>query len=473
MNNEEKRHFKLFLQSSNYIIINTKDHDALSILSKNDYPVEKNLFIIDEKMNGTEFESYNNMDEYYLNVTYISTNKKIHILNRKEIINFSYRILIENCSIDNYYFGNFNKKKSYLYIEVLYGNVTIKMKNITELEDLDDFFNFENQSEIYQKPIININNVNFFKFECTDTTLLYIKYYPYNEFIQRNIVIQYGNEFGWLLKNNFEQDLYFIIDESSEIYQNEFYYEFESVNFSKEYNVNFEFNHHSKLLSNNDITFYRDKSNKIESNILKLFTENLESFVIFKIGLNSSSYKEVKYGHKCKLTKENKYVIFFYPVENNTINITIFLNSTQSSGKICLNEGYSDSGYVSFMPTECFEMKIKERKNFITYYPYKNNEKNYKTKNSKFYSVFYFEKPEIFEVEFSFQEKKSSSNHDTIVYVLIIIIIVLVLLLIFFIVLYLKKKKSNNDDLQISLISEFIEDKVINYVEENLEDKDW
>ena len=440
MNCEEKRHFKFFLQSSNYIIINTKDFGALSILSNNDYPVEKNLFIIDEKMNGTEFVSYHNMDDYYLNVTYISTNKKIHVLNRKEIINFSYRILIQNCSIDNYYFGNFNKKKTYLYIEVLYGNVTIKMKNITELEDLDDFFNFENQSEIYQKPIINTNNINFFKFECTNTTLLYIKYYPYNEFIQRNIVIQYGNEFGWLLKNDFEQNFYFRIDNSSEIYQNEFYFEFESIKISKEYNVNFEFNNHSKVLSNNDINFYRDKSDKIESNILKLFTETFESFVIFKIGLNSSSYKTVNYGDKCKLTKENKYVIFFYPEENNTINITIFLNSTQSSGKICLNEGYSDDGYVSFMPTECFEMKIKEKKNFSTYNPYKNNEKSYKIKNSKFYSVFYFEKPEIFEVEFSFRERNISSPTDIIVYVLIIIIIVLILLLIFFIVLYFKKK---------------------------------
>jgi hypothetical protein len=87
--------------------------NALSVLRNDDYPKKKNLYIINKEMlkKNLIFEAFDEYFAYSLNILYISNKKKIHVLNRKEIKNFSYRILINNCSIENYYFGNFEKKK--------------------------------------------------------------------------------------------------------------------------------------------------------------------------------------------------------------------------------------------------------------------------------------------------------------------------------------------------------------------------
>ena len=468
INGQGKRHFQFTLNSkSNNIILSTEDVNALSVINQDNYPNSKNLYIIDEEMvkRGIIFQSFNNMVDYILKIIYIPNNKIIHVLNRKEINNFSYRILINDCSKENYYFGNFNKKKTYLYIEILYGDPKIKMKNINNFTNLKDFFDFE-KNEIYEKPIINTKEINFFKFECTKTSLLYIKYYPYNEFIQRNILIKYGNEFGWLLKNDFYLD--FNIEKKSEIFQNEFNYEIKLLTFSNEYTVNFDFNNRSKSINEKSKKILRDKCNKITLNNLKLLTKNYESFFIFKIGLNRSTYNIVKHNSKVKVN--HTFEIFFYPNDDKIINTTIKIKNLKGelSGKICLNEGFSEDGYVNFMDTECFYLNNNEDKIFNTSNPYLHNQ----YKGDKFYSVFYFENPKNIEVEFSY--KNTKLNKPSIYYIFIITIIVLVIALLIFIFLYFKKNKANdNDDIHISLINETIKDKVINFIEDNGDDQDW
>ena len=463
------KHFKFDLNSkSYYILLYTNTVNALSVLRNDDYPKKKNLYIINKEMlkKNLIFEAFDEYFSYSLNILYISNKKKIHVLNRKEIKNFSYRILINNCSIENYYFGNFEKKKTYLYIEILYGDVKIKMKNITDNNDinLDNFFDFETNVDIYEKPIINTNNYNFFKFECNSISLLNIKYYSYNEFVQQKIEINYGNEFGWLLKNNIH--FHYKIKNNSQIFTSEFNYEISLLHSLDDYNVNFNFNNQEEQLNKDNGKYIRKKCNKIELDKLDLLADNYENLLLFKIGLNSSSYESIeKYTFKEKINKT--YVIFFYPKKSTLkyINITIKKIKQESSGKICLNEGYSEVDYVNFMETECFNLDKEKNKSYIT-----NNSFIYnKSEDSKFYSAFYFENPKNFEVYFSSDESNNNKN-----YLYIVIIILLSVLLIIFMFLYFKKNKSEyNNDVTISLINENIQDKVINYIEDDKDAQDW
>ena len=486
--NMEKYQKKIFgfkqnsLSFNNSIIIYLNDSKSISIYNYQymDIPSQKNIYILNEEMvnNNIKFQLYDETNNnYQVNIYYTNDNVKIYnkFLDKRTDIS-SYRIKIDNCQSNIYYYGIFNKiDKEIIYIENIYGDAKVYYKDFSDVENINSLLNFTESKYIFNYPKIIDNYYDITQIICSENSLLYIIYYPYKDDEIETINFIYGKEYLIYIKNTKQ----LIIDENSEIYQKEFLFEMRLLLPSNtEKKLKIEFNNQAEILDNKNNILR--KSIILSNNEFTFHSLIEDSYVQLKIGLKNYSYtifNDEK--EKEEINADKNHIIFKYPkddkkVQRKSIKIIIKNYKSFDSGKICMAESFSESEIIlSSLNSNCFILKPYEQKNFTTLYPYNNNKLNKKiyirnlneneNTNIYFYSNFYFEKPENIKFLYFFEKKEiidDDNNKDLKGFLqenlFIILISCFALLLVLSVIIFIiicKKKKENlqNNDMKIEM----------------------
>ena len=421
------------------IIIYSNNSNAIIV---NNYPIIDNsklpLYIIDNQIikNDISFLLYDNIinNKYQVNITYSNNNQIIyHQFNERRLGISSYRIQINDCSKEYYYYGHFNNYDDYpiIYFDIIYGQSEIYIKDFNNISSSEDLFNFKNNKNLYSYPKVVLSNYDIFQIFCFKSSLINIFYIDPNIYNNEEIILNYGNEYNIHLKNNEKRIIK--INTNSEIYSNEFYIEFKLIS-SLDKQVNIQFNVKNINLNNEEnITRFTFKN--INNNTIELESLKENALIFIKIGLNKKIYESFSNFTNLDFTPKKNYTIFLYP-KNNEKNITksskiIIENIKLEETKICLKEGFDGINYInSPINSYCFNLKNKETKIFNYSYPYNDKNKIEIRKlnddnNELFYSIFYFENPENINIKYSFDMNEIENKSSKLLIVIIIIICVI------------------------------------------------
>ena len=277
------------------IIIYSNNSNAIIV---NNYPIIDNsklpLYIIDNQIikNDISFLLYDNIinNKYQVNITYSNNNQIIyHQFNERRLGISSYRIQINDCSKEYYYYGHFNNYDDYpiIYFDIIYGQSEIYIKDFNNISSSEDLFNFKNNENLYSYPKVVLSNYDIFQIFCFKSSLINIFYIDPNIYNNEEIILNYGNEYNIHLKNNEKRIIK--INTNSEIYSNEFYIEFKLIS-SLDKQVNIQFNEKNINLNNEEnITRFTFKN--INNNTIELESLKENALIFIKIGLNKKIYE--------------------------------------------------------------------------------------------------------------------------------------------------------------------------------------
>ena len=139
MKKNQKKLIKVYSYHSNndIIILYSNNENAISVRN-NEMISNKKFYIINKEIinNNFVFELYDPINNYNIDIKYISDKQFFYYYENREIIS-SYRIKFNDSLKENYYYGIFNSEKyGFLYIENIYGNVEIYLKNISKFLQL-------------------------------------------------------------------------------------------------------------------------------------------------------------------------------------------------------------------------------------------------------------------------------------------------------------------------------------------------
>ena len=434
------------------IIIFSNYTNTISIINNDDLFSGKTFYVINRQMiyNDINIELFNNNYDFKVDVEYVSKNKVVFNKNNKNRKNISYyRIKIDNCEKENYYYGIFDSKDNeILYVELVYGDAKIYSNDYSEISSINDLYNFNKIANELSYPKIIKSEYDIIQFSCTIPSLINIHYYDNN---LEQIQLNYGNSYGIYIKNGNKK---IFINKESEIYNNSFSFEIKLIVSKKQVKrANVKFNGKNYQLDDNN-NIIRDKNEKIIENEIELKTVNYDYIIIITIGLNDESYTFIS-NEQNNIIPNKNYSIFLYPKnnENNkSISSTITIKNTKqfNSGKICISEGFNGKQFLEIpQKTDCISLNKEEKISYITEYPYKDDRiqirKLNEDYNNYFFTKIYFENPQYLSISYSFEIEKKEKNIEipiksTSIFKTLLII-VLVLLFVGLIVFFLYKKK--------------------------------
>ena len=395
----EKYSKKLFKFNYNSILINQSiiiySNNENSIYIKNNkynFISGKKLYVINKEMifNEIIYELSNNNDDYKVNIEYIPKDKIIYYKNsenRKTISN--YRIKINECQKDYYYYGVFNKTiDEIIYVEVAYGDSKIYSIENSKFSSINELYNFNNiDNELSYPKLIN-SEYDILQFTCTQPSLINIYYYDYQI---EEITLNYGDSYGIYIKKGIKK---IKIRNNSEIYNNSFPFEIKLIYSNKKSkNARIKFNKNTYQLENKN-NLIRNINEKILDNEIELESYNEDALVLIKIGLNESLYTYIK-EEKKEIIPDKNYTIILYPKNNEKekyISSTIIIENIKpfNSGKICLSEGFNGKKYIEIPQNkDCISFNKGEKISFNTPYPYKDTI-SLRRLNEDYDNYFYF-----------------------------------------------------------------------------------
>ena len=178
------------------IIIFSNEINSISIINNDDFISGKQLHVINKNMiyNDINFELFNNNFDFKVNVEYVSKNKVLFYKNSKNRKNMSYyRIKIDNCEKENYYYGVFDSKDNeILYIELVYGDAKIYSIDFSEIKSINDLYNFNIISNEFSYPKLIKSEYDITQFSCTIPSLINIHYFDNN---LEQIHLNYGDSY--------------------------------------------------------------------------------------------------------------------------------------------------------------------------------------------------------------------------------------------------------------------------------------
>ena len=432
------------------IIIFSNYTNSISIINNDDFISGKTFYVINKQLiyNDINFELFNNNFDFKVDVEFVSKNKVLFSKNNKNRKNISYyRIKIDNCEKENYYYGIFDSKDNeILYVELVYGDAKIYSNDYSEISSINDLYNFNKIANELSYPKIIKSEYDIIQFSCTIPSLINIHYYDNN---LEQIQLNYGNSYGIYIKNGNKK---IFINKESEIYNNSFSFEIKLIVSKKQVKrANVKFNGKNYQLDDNN-NIIRDKNEKIIENEIELKAVHEDYFVIITIGLKNNSYIYIS-DEQNNIIPNKNYSIFLYPKNNENnkfISSTITIKNTKqfNSGKICISQGFYGIQFLE-MPqkTDCISLNKEEKISYITEYPYKNSiqiRKLNEDYNNYFFTKLYFENPQYLSITYSFEKEKNKKdteikNNSSIFKTLLII--VLILLIFGLIAFFIYKKK--------------------------------
>jgi len=436
------------------IIIYSNNENSISIVNNNKYGFSsgKKLYVINKEMtfNNMIFQIYNDKEDYKVNIEYISKDKIIYYRsneNRNKISN--YRIKINDCQKENYYYGAFNKKNDeIIYVEVVYGDSKIYSIESSKISSINDLYNFNKIDNELSYPKLIKNEYDILQFVCTQPSLINIYYYDYQI---KEIILNYGDSYGIYIKNGIKK---IKIRKDSEIYNNSFSFEIKLIYSNKKTkNARIRFNNKNYNLENkNDLI--RDINEKISDEEIELESYNEDTLILIKIGLNKTLSTYIK-EEKKEIIPDKNYIIILYPKnneQNKYISSIIIIENIKpfNSGKICLSEGFNGEKYIELPQNkDCISLNKGEKISFNTPYPYKDKvslRRLNEDYDNYFYSKFYFENPQNLKISYTLEkmkeeEKKENNNNNKSSKTWIIIIIVLLIIIIIAVILYFLFKR--------------------------------
>ena len=426
------------------IIIYSNNSNAVTV---NNYPninsKKKLLFyIVDNEIINKDVSFLINdntiNNSYQVNITYSKNNQIIyHQFNKSRNELLSYRIQIDDCSKEYYYFNYLNELNyvPIIYFDILYGESEIYFKDFNEISSSEDLFNFNNNESLYTYPKPFVSEYDISQIFCKKPSLINVFYLNNNiNYNDEEIILKYGDEYNIYFKTNEKKIIQ--INNNSEIYSNEFFIEFKLIS-SLDKQMTITFNGENKYL-NKDDTITRFHLKNITNTTIELESLKDDALLIIQIGLNKTLYDLFSDFEKLDFTPNKNYSIFLYP-KNNEINSTnfskIIIKNTQlEETKFCLKEGFDGINYInSPINANCYILKNNEQKIFKTSYPYKEKNKieirqlNNDDNNEFFYSIFYFEEPEKININYSFDINDTGNKSLTLIIVIIILFVVLII----------------------------------------------
>ena len=457
----EKYSKKLFKFNYDSILINQTiiiySNNENSIYVKNNkygFISGKKLYVINKDMvyNDIIFELFNNNEDYKVNIEYIPKDKILYYKNsenRNKISN--YRIKINECHKENYYYSAFNKKNDeIIYVEVVYGDSKVYSIENTKFSSINDLYNFNKIDNELSYPKIITSEYDIIQFVCTQPSLINIYYYNYQI---EEIILNYGDSYGIYIKNGIKR---IKIKKESEIYNNSFSFEIKLIYSNKKSkNARIKFNKKIYQLENKN-NIIRDTNEKLIEEEIELESYNENTFILLKIGLKDKLYTYIK-EEKKEIIPDKNYTIVLFPKNNEKekyISSTIIIENNKpfNSGKICLSEGFNGEKYIEIPQNkDCISLNKDEKISFKTPYPYKDKISLRRLSNdydNYFYTKIYFENPQNLKISYSFEKIKekgkkennnnNQNNNKTLIFIIIVVLIIIIIAVILY---FLCKKK--------------------------------
>ena len=451
---KRKIQFNEIKENDIIIILTTNYSKAINVEPKtlNIYD-NQNLYVLNKEMLSKQkisFTLYDEKNNYAVNITYHKNKNSFIKYAQKRNNLLTYRIYIDNCKKENYFFSLFNtKSESNLYIEKLYGDGKIYFKNLDNSNLKEEIFsNFTEYKNIQE---IKDYNYDIFNITCTKNTLFYIKYYDKQYFKEKSISLNYNSETGFFVKDNLTME----INSDSEIIGKEFSCEFQTYFFKEGYKINITFNKENFALSgnyknNNDVS--RKKLKKLINKELNIANIYGNTFITIKIGNNIKA--DVYDSSVNGIIPNNNYISFpFLQKSVDYYIIKIQIIDFHSENNIFIYEGFSEDNFLYLPKINSLEFN-KEQQNIEIkiYNPYNNETK----KNSKeiFYTNLYIENPKNFKIYYKLNDSWLKTR-----YCVIVILIIVIIGFIIYIYRNYKKKKEieiNEQIVALKTINEYV-----------------